>query len=920
MPSSRNALGGPVAPAPVGDPLSHLLPTKLAPPQTASVLVSRSAALRKIDRGVGGKLVLVTAPLGSGKTTLLTQWYREVRGARLLAWLSLDERDNAPERFFSYLVGAIRRAAPEFDAYIASQLDAQVALPLDHATTVVLRSLWNLGRELVVVIDDFHVLRERALVRAFSYLLDHAPPHVHWIVSSRGPPELDLAKLKLTEQLVTLDSRDLGLDGNAIHELGQRLCGAALKPEDVEYLRARTEGWVAGVKLALLTAGEHASVSDALRKAIGSNHDVARYLADVVLREQTEEVHAFLVLSSVVDRLNGELCNALPGITHGPALLAELERAQLFIQSLDTQHQWYRYHPLFLDFLRTQLACTYGDRIPRLHRAASAWFAEHEMPDEALTHAFASGDRGWCMALTARCVEAWMREGEIASVLHWTAKLTPEEAFCSPALCVARIACLILSRGFTPASLALQDAQRRLQTAPADPERERLSRQLSRLALLHAVLSDSAAGSGLELEASPGEEDPDVFMAGAVLAAKAYQALRLNRFDAMRRLASVARETLQGLNNPYMVGYTDVLIVLADRAQGNLKDASDRCEAAFERASRGRRNPVWVNAATALANTRYDQNRLDEAEALCIEVLPLLSQAAVFETFAMAYLVLARIKTIRGKYAEAWQLLDYLHSVLECGHQTRFLAHVCGEKIRLSLVEQSPARMKAVAQEFGLGERMRRGEWSERRFYDEAWEHLGVAQAWVLMARGRHDRAHGLLETLRASAHDAGCVARETALLAALAVCHWRAGDPTAAFAAVNRGFALVPRFGFSRGVFDETPGLQEVIVAAATQRKLSHVLPARYTERYQDLLSLGTVGQTPFAPLPSAPLEPLTERELQMLKLLAQGLSNQEISERSNVALSTTKWHLRNVFAKLDVTTRTAAIVKARERLERTL
>ncbi|NNB93233.1 AAA family ATPase [Corallococcus exiguus] len=904
----------------MGDPLSHLLPTKLTPPRTASVLVSRSAALRKIERGVGGTLVLVTAPLGSGKTTLLTQWYREVGGSRLLAWLSLDERDNAPERFFSYLVGAIRRAAPEFDAYIASQLDAQVAPPLDHATTVVLRSLWNLGRELVVVIDDFHVLRERSLVRAFSYLLDHAPPHVHWIVSSRSPPELDLAKLKLTEQLVTLDGRDLGLDGEAIHELGQRLCGAALNPEDVEYLRARTEGWVAGVKLALLTAGEHASVSDALRKAVGSNHDVARYLADVVLREQTEEVHAFLVLSSVVDRLNGELCNALLGITQGPALLAELERAQLFIQSLDTQQQWYRYHPLFLDFLRTQLACTYGDRIPRLHREASAWFAAHALPDEALTHAFASGDRSWCLELTARCAEEWMREGEIASVLHWTAKLTAEETFHAPAICVARIACLILSRGFAPASLALQDAQRRLQTAAADPERERLSRQLSRLALLHAVLSDSAPASGIELEASPGDEDPDVFMAGAVLAAKAYQALRQNRFDAMRRLASVARETLQGLNNPYMVGYTDVLIVLADRAQGHMKDASDRCEAAFERASRGRRNPVWVNAATALANTRYDQNRLDEAEALCIEVLPLMSQAAVFETFAVAYLVLARIKAIRGKYAEAWQLLDYLHSVLECGHQTRFLAHVCGEKIRLALVEQSPARMKTVAREFDLGERMRRGEWSERRFYDETWEQLGVAQAWVLMARGRHDRAHGLLETLRASAHDAGCVARETALLAALAVCHWRAGDPAAAFAAVNRGFALVPRFGFSRGVFDETPGLQEVIVAAATQRKLSHVLPARYTERYQDLLSLGPSGPAGIAPLPSAPLEPLTERELQMLKLLAQGLSNQEISERSNVALSTTKWHLRNVFSKLEVTTRTAAIVKARERLARNL
>ncbi|MFP2959660.1 LuxR C-terminal-related transcriptional regulator [Myxococcus sp. 1LA] len=195
-----------------------------------------------------------------------------------------------------------------------------------------------------------------------------------------------------------------------------------------------------------------------------------------------------------------------------------------------------------------------------------------------------------------------------------------------------------------------------------------------------------------------------------------------------------------------------------------------------------------------------------------------------------------------------------------------------------------------------------------------------LAQAWVMMVRGRHDKAHAILETLRASAHEVGYVSRETALLAAIAVCHWRAGDAMAAFAALNRGFALAQRFGFGRSVFDETPGLQEVVIAAARQRKLNAALPDRYTTRYQDLLSAGARVPREFAAPPSAPLEPLTERELQMLKLLAQGLSNQEISERSNVALSTTKWHLRNVFAKLDVTTRTAAIVKAQERLQRNL
>lgn len=894
-------------------------PSRLKPPLPAAACVARPPLLTRLDTASRCKVALLVAPIGSGKTTLLTQWYRQAAADRSVAWLSLDESDDEPQRFFTGLIGAVRSVVPGFDAPTPGDrheaADAAGSPPLH---TAVSESLGRLSQDLVIVLDDIQWLAAPALVRSLDFLLHHSPGHVHWVLSGRCVPGLNLGPFRLSDQLATLSAADLNVDSALILQLGHQLCGRPLSGAEADGILARTEGWVAGVKFALLAASEPGGTDDGLQAFSGAHTDVARYLDTCVLQAQSAEVRDFLVASSIVDKMTSELCNALLGISHSQGLLEQLERSQVFTRALDSHAHWYRYHPLFLDFLR---GCLRRDaaRLPVLHERASRWWAEHQFFAEALHHAFLGSQAEWRRELVARCARAWLQSGEIGAVVHWCEKLPRAEVMGHEDMCAAYISSLILSRRFDEALVALREVEGR--AAAGQPV------HAGHLRLLHVmlgVLSDSGAAEQGDSDGDAAVDDllrdegADGFLRGILLTLQAYALLRKSRFEQAWRLAMRARDTLERVST-YGFGYASVVASLAERAQGDVKSAATRCEQIFAMVRGGPRSPAWVNAATALAHVRYEANRLADAEALCTEVLPLLSMASTVENFAIAYIMLARIKAIHEAPAEALRLLDYLHSVLESGSHRRFLAQVCGEKVRLYLAQNDLPRAQAVAAEFGVPQGAASGEWAVRqavRPYDEAWERLGLAHAWLLMHQKAYAQAHAVLSVLRDSVHAVGYAYRDMALEAALAACHWGAGDEDAAVTALGRAFVLSRGYGFPRSVFDETPGLIPIIAAALKQRKLHHLLPSGYLSKFESVLGSRPAPDAVASPRRRAnlPLEPLTDREIDMLRLLAQGLSNQEISTRSQIALSTAKWHLKNVFAKLDVSTRTGALARARE------
>lgn len=881
----------------------HLVRSKLKPPLPAAICVHRPALLARIDAASRARLLLLAAPVGSGKTTLLTQWHAGAAQHRAVAWLSLDEGDDDPVRFFAYLAEAVRCAVPGFNACIPGCHDAERRFPLLQVVTVVGEALVRLTQELVIVLDDFQYITAPSIVRAVDYLVNRSPPNIHWVISARRAPDLNTGPLRLNDQLATLDAVDLNFCSAQILQLGQGLCGRPLSVAEAECIQSRTEGWVAGVKLALLSAASPRATDGALERFNGSHGEVAQYFGISLLRELPQDLRDFLVASSVVDRMTGDLCNALLDIADGQSMLEQLERLQLFIQPMDSQGHWYRYHALFHDFLR---GCLRRDavRLAALHERASRWFAEHQLHEEALHHAFAGTHASWRRELVARCVPVWRQGGEVADVIRWCEKLPRAEVIGHEQICTAYIISLLLSRRFNEATAALDEAQA-VRAAG-----------VRMLRMMLALLSDDSGGDiAADNNGALHLQGADRYVSGVLLTLQAYDMQRRHRFDAAWRLAMRARDQLEFVSM-HGFGYANSVASLAERARGDVKAAAQRCKQAYARVKGGRRNPAWVNAAAALAHVRYEENRLADAEALYVEVLPLLSVAATVEAFSTAYFTLARIKAIASQAGEAFQLLDYLHSVLESGRHRRFLAQLCVEKMRLHLTQDDLEGARKVAGEFGLPHFAAAHEWQAVRPFDEVWERFGFAQAGLLMHQQAPTEARAILTVLRESAQAVGYVYRVTSLDAALSACHWLAGEAEAAFRSLNRGLALTQGLGFSRGVFDEQPVLTQVIAAAFGQRKLQQPLPAEYFRKFNMLRGGGGADNPPAQASMrklALPLEPLTDREIELLRLLARGLSNQEISAQSQIALSTAKWHLQNVFAKLDVSTRTGAVARAR-------
>ena len=847
-------------------PRGHLVGAKLKPPQTAATLVDRPALLQAIDEATGTQLLVVTAQIGSGKTTLLSQWRRHV-AQRPVAWFTIDEHDNHPRRFFSYLVAAVREAIPGFEGYVTGALQDAVDFQTHHMAAVFLESLGRIGQDLVVVLDDFQWITDPEVVRALHALLRHAPANVRWIVASRCVPELPLSEFKLRDQLTQLGTRDLNFQAGQIADLSERLHARALAPDDAAEIHHCTEGWVAGVKLALLTSEDRPRIGDAVRRFDGSHEAVARYLAEAVLQGQPDDLREFLVVSSVVDKMCSGLCNALLGTSNGQAVLEHLERSQLFLHSLDPHRRHYRYHLLFQDFLRGVLQRDHADRIPSLHRAASAWYVQNDLPHEALTH----GD------LTC----AWVMS-------------------------------LILARRFGDAASALEQAQQRMSRVRLLDTGTPPATLAARLRVLDLMLhAETAAGPRLgEGELVP-DGDAD-FFTGLLMAAQTSHLLCVNAFDAMRRVAIRASAVGRACGSPYLTSHCETLIGIADFMQGRLADAAAICERNHEAHRRFHRSPAWVNAALGYACTLYEKNKLDDAQALLTEVLPFVSAASILRNFVLAYALLARIKGLRQRHDEAFRLLDCAHSVIERDGHPRFMAQICFEKIRLHIECGDGAGALATAQGFSLPERAQRGEWARTREYEEEWARSGAALALLWLHEQRHAEARALLQVLRDSAEKAGRVSRQVSAEVTIAMCHWSEGRPEAAFSALNRCVVPTRQFVFARTAFDETPSVSVLLAAAIGAGRLRFIPPSSYFKPYTQAAQ--PMASAPASHAPAPPTEPLTDRELLILGLVSKGLCNKTISATSRIALNTIKWHLRNAFTKLEVHSRTGAVARARE------
>jgi LuxR family maltose regulon positive regulatory protein len=663
----RTQLSSSVEDAPgdvTGSPRPELLWTKLVAPAPRAGLLPREGLQSLLQSSLQAKLCLVAAPAGSGKTTLLAQW-RAVAGGGRAAWVSLNESDNDPTRFWSYLVAALQTVEPRVGTLALEALRG----PSVELERVVLPSLVNdlatVGAPLVLVLDDYHAVIDATCHQTLGWFLDHLPPAVHVVLSTRLDPPLPLARMRAQGEVAELRAAELHFTDEEAAELLNGSMGLQLAAEDVARLAERTEGWAAGLVLAGLSLRGRPDSSGFVTAFSGGDRHVADYLVAEVLGRQPEELRGFLLRTSVLERLSGPLCDAVLETQGSAELLRELEASNLFVVPLDDRRQWYRYHQLFADFLRLQLGAREPGLVPVLHRRAATWYHAVGQIDEAIHHASAAGDLAEAGALIARHWATHWLGGQRATVARWLDGLPDEAILADPP--VALIAAW--TRGFRGASgqeterwLAAAEDEAYGGRAPDGMSSQAFGAALARATLMFDDVGRSLAAASRALELA-GTRPAEFAWAGSALGHALYLSGR--SAEARPRLENLVSQVPASVQPYAVVTALAVLSLIAADQDGPEAASLARRAVATAEAQGVSFEPLSGIVYLALGRALARQGELAEAEVQLGRALELFEVDSMLVHRALALLVLASVRHGRGDLPGARTLADQARELVE---------------------------------------------------------------------------------------------------------------------------------------------------------------------------------------------------------------------------------------------------------------
>jgi LuxR family maltose regulon positive regulatory protein len=899
------------------------LATKLHVPRPRPGFLLRPRLLGRLAEGAGRELVLVCTPAGFGKTTLLGDWAR--RSQQPVSWLSLDVGDNDPTRFWRYVAAALGETAAGLGEPVAPLLAGPQVAPLEAVVTGLINGLAGLPDRRALVLDDYHVIEAPPVHHSLGLLLDRLPAQLQVVLASRADPPLPLARLRARGQLLELRERDLRFTSEETAALLREGAGLDLPAASLAALSARTEGWIAGLQLAALSLQGRTDPAGFVATFSGSNRYVLDYLTEEVLTQQPDQLVRFLLETSVLDRLSGPLCDAVTGQAGSQALLERIERANLFLVALDDERRWWRYHRLFADLLRARLQQAQPDRVPALHRNAAAWLEEHGLIDDAVHHAVAAEEVEWAARLVEQHTQARFQRGEGGTVDRWLAALPAELVRARPRLSLARAIWALINGRVDEVEPLLADAER---AAARDPGRPPTGSPASghanvpaMLAILRAELArqhgDAERTIAFAQQAVPQIGENDRLLRDLVGWNLAVAMLLQGRVaDAEPALAEIAADRWAA-GQPYNALRACYTRSQAQRAQGGLGAALDTCRTALERAADAG-PPALLAAGVAhvgLAEILRERNELEAALGHASEGVELCRQLGYAQWQVSSLAALAWIRQAQGDQAGALEALQEAERVLPSQEAvTDLIFPAAVQRARVLLAQGRVAAAARWVTERGLGA-------GDKPSYAREREFLVLAR--VLVAEQTPDRALPLLERLHDLAVTQGRVGSriEVRVLQALALA--AGGEEAGALGALTEALALAWPEGHVRVFVDEGAPmaalLGNLMAARRTQPAVDGGISPDYLRQLADAFEQASMPITPpgrrgaAASVPGL-VEPLSDRELEVLELLAAGRSNRQIAEQLVVALDTTKKHVSHILDKLGAGNRTQAVARAPE------
>jgi LuxR family maltose regulon positive regulatory protein len=901
-----------------------LLETKLFVPRSRRGLVPRLRLSERLDRGTASKLTLVSAPAGFGKTTLLTEWLAAgpaaPAGERLAAWLSLDRADNEPASFWTYVIAALRTVASGVGDSALALLQAPQPPPIETVLTALLNDLGATAGDIVLVLDDYHGIDASDVQDGMAFLLDHLPPWLHVVIASRADPALPLARWRARGELVEIRAAELRFTPDEAAAYLNEMMGLQLTARDVAALEARTEGWIAALQLAALSMQGRDDVAGFIAGFAGDDRYVVDYLVEEVLQRQPDRVQAFLLQTSVLGRLSGPLCDAVTGQEGGKAMLEALDRGNLFLVPLDDRRRWYRYHHLFADVLQARLLDEQPGQVSGLHRRASAWYQQNGEPQVAIGHALAGEDFERAGDLVELAIPAMRRNRQEAALHGWLKALPDEVVRVRPVLSVGLAGALLAVGEFEGVEERLQDAERCLgattgtgarspsrsaEMAVHDEEFRRVPAGIelyrSALAMARGDVRGTVRHARRAIDLSP-EEDHLVRASAAGMSGLAFWTsgdLEAGHSAWAECAAGLRRSGQIADIFGCAIGMADIRLV-----QGRLGEAMRTYQQALRRASE-QDGPVLRGTADMYVGMSEVYREYDDLPAATQQLLrsqELGEHLGLPQNRYRWRVAMARIRQAEGDPAGALDLLSEAER-LYVGDFFPNVRPVPAVRARVWIAQGSLGEALGWARERGLSV-------DDDLSYLREFEHITLAR--MLLARHQDERAEHslhqatrLLERLLLAAEEGQRTGRVIEILVLQALAHQMQGDIPAALACLGRAVALAEPEGYVRVFVDEGPPMASLLRGLAKQGTAGN-----YVRRL--LAAAGEAGHA--SPVKQALIEPLSERELDVLRLLGTELDGPAIARELMVSLNTVRTHTKHIYAKLAVTSRRAAVRRAAE------
>jgi len=861
-------------------------------------------------------MALISASAGFGKTTLVSEWIAGCK--RPVAWLSLDEGDNDPTRFLTYLVAALQTILANIGAGVLAALQSPQPLPTELLLTTLLNEIAAIPDNFILVLDDYHVIDSEPIDQALTFLLDHMPPQMRLVIATREDPTLPLARLRVRGQLTELRAVDLRFTAAEAADFLNRMMGLNLRDADIAALEARTEGWIAGLQLAALSMQGRSDTAGFIQAFTGSHRFVLDYLAGEVLERQPERVRNFLLQTAILDRLSGSLCEAVTTQDGGRVMLETLERDNLFVVPLDDRRQWYRYHHLFAEVLKTRLIEAQPEQVSSLHRRASAWYEQNGFQPDAVRHALAAEDFVCAAGLIEMAWSAMDLSSHSSTWLGW-AKALPDGLICARPVLSVGYAWALLDGGELEASEArLRDAERCLE-APTDqmvvvdkeqfrslPASIATARAYRSLALGDIPGTIKYAQQGLEL--TPEDDQTRHNEAASLLGLAQYSSGDLEAAE--RSLADFHTNLRKTGDIQTSIGIT---FLLADIrvALGRLHEAESSYQQSIRLVtSQGEPMPLGTaDLYRGLGELSIERGDLEAAAQYLLTSQKLGEQTATTDWPHRLCVSLARLKEAQGDLEGALALLDEAERVT----------------IRVPLPDVRPVAALKARVRLKQGRLAEAQEWARLQGlsvdddmrYTREFEHITLARVLIASSKdhreaGSLDEAARLLGRLLQATETGGRLGSAIQILLLQALAFQAQDNLPHALALLERALGLAEPEGYVRIFVDEGEAMRLLLEKQAHNR--DHRLSG-----YADKL-LAAFTQAVAVPKPAnlyqktGMVEPLSERELEVLKLLRSELSGPEIAQHLSVSINTFRTHTKNIFIKLGVNDRRAAIRRAED------